>query len=423
MTRPSSRKRPLGGGRAGGEQPSQPQEVPADTTSTKEIKVASINAARKFRSPKRAVSATEKSDPFLGGGQPSQPQAVPADTTNTKEIKVATINVSALRAKRLEDLLTHKEIKDVDILCLQEVRLHSSKPGWVSNIALKLGWRVLCSAPPEVQPNGMVKHGGTAILWKASIGNVATHRSSSHRYVAIRSNFGTFGSAYGPASEASAPWIEEVMDWTEDVARDSSEGWALVGDLNWRKCYADHLSEDQKLCDMVKPTTLVDTWPTRMVTRRMKARHLDSIAVPGIPHHCLTIFNVSIQSEPNQHSGNEKKAAEFSKKMPPFFPFKSMLPDSRGQPILQATLARTSLKAMPRNSRTNSIRCYLSFLIMPLCPIGGNSGMPGQRRRSKQQREKGGSTRHAKESEQRARCRLFAESHPSLPGDLKSPSC
>ena len=75
----------------------------------------------------------------MGGSLPSESQAVPEGTTTTKEIKVASINVSVLRAKRLEDLLTHKEIKDVDILCLQEVRLHSSKPGWVSNIALKLG--------------------------------------------------------------------------------------------------------------------------------------------------------------------------------------------------------------------------------------------------------------------------------------------
>ena len=94
----------------------------------------------------------------MGAGQPSESKAVPEGTTITKEIKVASINVSALRAKRLEDLLTHKDIKDVDIPCLQEVRLHSSKPGWVSNIALKLGWRVLCSTPPEVQQNGMVKH-------------------------------------------------------------------------------------------------------------------------------------------------------------------------------------------------------------------------------------------------------------------------
>ena len=94
------------------------------------------------------------------------------------------------------------------------------------------------------------------------------------------------------------------MDWVEDVARDSSEGWALVGDLNWRKCYADHLSEDQKLCDMVKSTTLVDMWPSSMVTRRMKAKHLDSIAVPGFPHHCLVTFSVSIPSKPKQHSGD-----------------------------------------------------------------------------------------------------------------------
>ena len=87
---------------------------------------------------------------MLGGGH-SQADA--------KQFKVATINVTALKAKRQEDILAHKELQDAEVLLVQEVRLHSSKPSWVRNIALKLGWRVLCSEPPERCENGMVKQG------------------------------------------------------------------------------------------------------------------------------------------------------------------------------------------------------------------------------------------------------------------------
>ena len=66
---------------------------------------------------------------------------------------------------------------------------------------------------------------------------------------------------------------------------------------------------------MVKSTTLVDMWPSSMVTGRMKAKNLDSIAVPGFPHHCLVTFSVRIPSKPKQHSGDItrlKRTAHFA---------------------------------------------------------------------------------------------------------------
>ena len=199
-----------------------------------------------------------------------------------------------LKAKRLEDILAHKELQDTEVLLVQEVRLHSSKRSWVRNIALKLGRRVLCSEPPEEFGNGMVKRGGTAIFWQPSLGQVRTIRSSSHSYVAIRSNLGTFGSGYGPSGVASGHWIEEAMDWIEEVAKDSTTGWAFGGDLNWRRSYADHLTEHQQLCEMIKPTSIVETQSSRLVTRSFKAEHLDSIPILGVPHHCLVTFNIEV---------------------------------------------------------------------------------------------------------------------------------
>ena len=71
---------------------------------------------------------------------------------------------------------------------------------------------------------------------------------------------------------------------------------------------------------MVKSTTLVDMWPSSRVSRRMKAKHLDSIAVPGFPHHCLVTFRVSIPSKPKQHSGditNFQRTAHFASNLRP----------------------------------------------------------------------------------------------------------
>ena len=84
------------------------------------------------------------------------------------------------------------------------------------------------------------------------------------------------------------------MDWIEGVAKDSMTGWAFGGDLNWRRCFADHLTEHQQLCKMIKPTTIVETHPSRLVTRSFKAEHLDSTPVPGIPHHCLVTFSIEV---------------------------------------------------------------------------------------------------------------------------------
>eukprot|EP00959_Pyramimonas_sp_CCMP1952_P156266 3268236-Pyramimonas_sp.AAC.1 len=61
---------------------------------------------------------------------------------------MATINVAVLNAARLEELLMHDDLKEVDFLALQEVRLHAERPRWVSAAAQRLGWRCAVSVPP-----------------------------------------------------------------------------------------------------------------------------------------------------------------------------------------------------------------------------------------------------------------------------------
>ena len=63
---------------------------------------------------------------------------------------------------------------------------------------------------------------------------------------------------------------------------------------------------------MVKSTTLVDMWPSSMVTKSMKAKHPDSIAAQFFLHHCLVTFSVSIPSKPNRYSGDIARLSEDS---------------------------------------------------------------------------------------------------------------
>ena len=132
---------------------------------------------------------------------------------------------------------------------------------------------------------------------------------------------------------------------------------------------------------MVKSTTLVDMWPSSMVTGRMKAKNLDSIAVPGFPHHCLVTFSVRIPSKPKQHSGDItrlKRTAHFVSNLG------TIITESDAQDV-----------------KYNIDKKLLSSLSMPLCPIRGNIGMSGLRRRSMQRQEIAGAIKRAKSSAQR----------------------
>ncbi len=132
---------------------------------------------------------------------------------------------------------------------------------------------------------------------------------------------------------------------------------------------------------MVKSTTLVDMWPSSMVTRRMKAKHLDRIAASGFPHHCLVTFSARIPSKPKQHSGDItrlKRTAHFVSNLG------TIISESESQDL-----------------KYNIDQKLLSSLSMPLFPIGGNIGMSGLRRRLMQLQEIAGAMKRAKSSAQR----------------------
>ena len=213
------------------------------------------------------------------------------------KVKVASMNVTALKAHRLEAILQREELQDAEVLLLQETRLHSAKPSWVKVIAEKFGWRVACSEPPDRSSNGAVQQSGTAILWKPCLGKVAIERSKSHRYVGIRTSKRVFVSAYGPAKCPAPWWMDEVVDWTVEAARDSAEGWCLGGDLNWRKCYEANLRGSHGACEMSMPTTINDSYPTRAVSKGITVKQSDAVAIPGIPYHKLVVLDTSIKSE------------------------------------------------------------------------------------------------------------------------------
>ena len=206
-------------------------------------------------------------------------------------MKVASMNVTALQAHRLEAILQRRIARcRGTTLARDETALGKAHVG-------ESDCRVACSEPPDRSSNEAVRQGGTAILWKPCLGKVAIKRSKNHRYVGIRTSKGVFVSAHGPAKCPAPWWMDEVIDWTVEAARDSAEGWCLGGDLNWRKCYEANLSGGHGACEMSMPTTLNDSYPTRAVSKGITVKQSDAVAIPGIPYHKLVMFDTSIKSE------------------------------------------------------------------------------------------------------------------------------
>ena len=130
---------------------------------------------------------------------------------------------------------------------------------------------------------------------------------------------------------------------------------------------------------MVKSTTVVDMWPSSMVIRRMNAKNLDSFAAPGFPDHCLVTFSVRIPSKPKQHSGDItrlKRTAHFV-----------------------SNLGTIITESDAQDFQYQIDKKLLSSLSMPLCPIGGNIGMSGLKRRSMLRQEIAGAIKRAKSTQ------------------------
>jgi exonuclease III len=152
---------------------------------------------------------------------------------------VATINVTSLTKPKLETTFNTPQAKAADVICFQEVKFATPHvPPWVRKLAGSFGFRATCSFPPEVRLNGTPGYRGTLVLWKRTLGKVSTDRWE-HRMCAIKSARFTVVSAYGPASRPDPIWFDDLLARSYHLA--GSTPLIVVGDLNWRRMYADAL--------------------------------------------------------------------------------------------------------------------------------------------------------------------------------------
>ena len=113
----------------------------------------------------------------------------------------------------------------------------------------------------------------------------------------------------GPVDRPSIPWFEEAVEFTEKLAHGDSK-WIHGGDLNWKQVYANSLRESEVLCSMRQATTVMNTFPDRVVSKNIKVEHLNSEVIPGIPTHLLLEFSASMEP-PERGVTRLKRTANF----------------------------------------------------------------------------------------------------------------
>ena len=186
---------------------------------------------------------------------------------------------------------------DSDVVALQETRHYDQNVAWAKRVALQYGYNASFSPVPNRQ-------GGTALLWKRSLGRCAEvpwpnpesfeqHRRHTRNWEEM-----TITSAYGPCSEPDEQWLSNTCSHHDT---NTQKTIVYVGDFNWRKPY-DGLTHDlhhgPPTC-----TTTMNTAPTRILANR-PISCVESLPMPGIPHHYLVTYDIedgldiSDQSDP-----------------------------------------------------------------------------------------------------------------------------
>lgn len=146
----------------------------------------------------------------------------------------------------------------------------------------------------------MVQQGGAAGFRRTALGRASMHRIDCHRQVAVRTKVGTFVSAYGPAYRSSVAWMDNLMDWSAEVANDDHMRIFAGGDYNCKRAYEECVPMNASVYSVTKPTTTKNTAPTQTVTIGMAAEHVDTAFIPGVPHHGLVTGSVDIKTPKRQ---------------------------------------------------------------------------------------------------------------------------
>jgi exonuclease III len=121
----------------------------------------------------------------------------------------------------MESILSSKLGAKADVIVIQELRASTDKPRWLLKLARSSGYGVVCSHPTDKKSTRGQREGGTAILWKRTLGRTTTFKGTDDRLVGIRLKNCTIVNGYGPGSDRardnegrqSLEWFKHALQW------------------------------------------------------------------------------------------------------------------------------------------------------------------------------------------------------------------
>jgi hypothetical protein len=208
------------------------------------------------------------------------------------------MNVTQLTADRLRTVLDHALAHAVDVVALQETRHHDPPLPWAQNIAKGYQWNIRFSTPSPPDRLGRTTQGGTAILWRRTLGrcspgeNASGHAHQLQRTTTMHWPHFSLTSAYGPAYRPDKDWLHNALE----PHHDRPTHQVFLGDLNWAPAYQSvvpkgwHTTSDAG-------TTVANTAPTLCFATTPVHLHA-VIPAPGIPHHFMVVYDLPQVPQP-----------------------------------------------------------------------------------------------------------------------------
>ena len=243
-------------------------------------------------------------------GQQQRQQQESGIPNNT--LRVATVNVTQLTADRLHTIMRHASAEQVDVVALQETRHHGTPLPWANKIAKEFGWNATFSNPPPTDRLGRVVQGGTAVLWRRTLGRCSPKRTAGHtldephRQATMGWSTFSVSSVYGPSRTPSPDWFRAAFQ--AHHCREKPQ--IVVGDFNWATVYEHIAPRDWHMADAVA-TTVAETAISRcFATTPVRVHSVTSL--PGIPHHRCVVYDVTgVGAPPDNQPDRMTRCADY----------------------------------------------------------------------------------------------------------------
>ena len=181
---------------------------------------------------------------------------------------------------------------------------------FANRMAARCNWSIQWSASTGTDSEGRRLPGGTCLLWSKTLGKGKSLGSLDPRVCARQWSKCCIGSVYGPAASADVPWFSRSLIPFESL----DVPCFLVGDYNWRPCYDNVVPRGWSASDPVVTVIGSRGCPTRAVwPLQWNCAGKPSLvfALPGIPHHCATVWSLPAVQPVSSHPRRLRRCAEF----------------------------------------------------------------------------------------------------------------